>query len=253
MSNPTNVPSMAVQLPAGGQSIYEESTTQRLKLGTRCQVGERVFYYGKAGAGNILAGQVVCAPSAVTTAMGCTVAANVTAMGQNYVTITAGTNIAANALADGYVIISSSAKLGAGVMLKIKSHASFASAGTACVLYTYDDVPVSTVEAGPANVIPNPWNGVIIGSVVLDTPIGVAPIAITSGNYGWFQTWGLAAPIHTAATPLAADLTLGTLGTVIALRSATEGGGATVKSIGKNINLAATANWCQPVHLTIMP
>lgn len=254
MSVPSNIVSMNDPMIPINQGIYEESTTKMAPLGTRLRVGERTFHYAKAGAA-LKAGNVVCQALAVTTAMGCTIAVDTAALGKKTATITAGTNIAANALADGYLIISSSGLAGGGTMIKISSHASFASGGTACVLNLYDGLPVSTVAAGPANVISNPFDSVIIASQALGAPVGVAPIAVTSGNYCWLQTWGLAPVMHQAATPVAAVLHLGTLGEALCTFDATTNGGiaGVAKQIGYNINLAATAHWCQPAFLTITP
>ena len=252
MSVPSNYVSRSnPQIPVD-QGIYEESTTQKAGIGTRLAVGDRVFYYAKAGT-NLVAGNVVCAPSNIATQMGATVAVDTGALSKKTITITAGTNISANAFAEGYVSVCSSGLAGGGVLLRVKSHSAISSGATTGTINLYDGLPVATVAAGPVNLIQNPYNSAIIGSQVLDLPIGVAPIAVTSGNYFWAQSWGIASPIHTAATPAAADITLGTLGTVVALRTATEGGGATVRSIGKNINLAATANFCNPVFLAINP
>lgn len=255
MSVPSNFTSRSnPQIPVD-QGIYEESSTQKAPLGQRLQVGDRVFYYAKMGAANVSAGKVVCAPLAVTTAMGATVAVDTAALGKRTLTITAGTDIAANALADGYVSVCSSGLAGGGILMRIRSHASFGSGGTACVLNLYDGVPVSTVAAGPANVVPNQYNGVIVGSQAVGMPVGVTPVNVTSGNYFWAQTWGMAGVCHQAATPVAAVLHMGTLGEVACTFDATTNGGtaAVAKQIGFNINLAATAHWANPSYLTITP
>jgi hypothetical protein len=254
MSNPSNLVSILnPQIPVN-QGIYEQSTTQEAPLGTRVEVGERVFRYAKAGAA-LAAGQIACAPLAVTTAMGCTVAVDTAALGKTTLTLTAGTNIAANALADGYIAIGSSGLAGGGVFLKIKSHASFGSGSATCVLNVYDGIPVSTVAAGPAKMVANQFNGVIIGSQAVGAPVGVAPIAVTSGNYCWLQTWGIGAPIHQTATPVAAVLHLGTLGQALCTFDATTNGGiaGAAKQIGYNLNIAATAAHATPSFVQITP
>lgn len=242
------------QIPVD-QGIFEESTTQKAPLGTRIRVGERTFIYAKAGAGNLAAGKIYCAPLSVTTGMGCTVAADVTAANKRTVTITAGTDIAANALAEGFFCISSSGLAGGGTMIKIQSHASFGSGGTACVLNLYDPMPVSTIAAGPANVIVNPYNGVAVGSQAVGAPVGIAPIAVTAGNYCWLQTWGIAPVMHQSATPVAAVLHMGTLGEALCTFDATTNGGVAgvAKQIGYHMNIAATAHHCAPSFLQIMP
>lgn len=236
------------------QGIYEESTTQKAALGTRIQVGDRVFYYAKAGAA-LVPGKIVCAPLAVTTAMGATCAVDTGALGKKSITITAGTDIAANVLADGYISVCSSGLAGGGILLKIKNHASFGSGGTACVVNLYDGVPVSTLAAGPVNVIKNQYDSVIIGSQAVGMPVGVAPTTVTSGNYFWAQTWGMAGMLHQAATPVAAVLHMGTLGEALCTFDVSSNGGiaGVAKQIGYNINLAATAHWANPSYLTIAP
>jgi hypothetical protein len=186
--------------------------------------------------------------------MGATCAVDTAALGKRTITITAGTNIAANALADGYISVCSSGLAGGGSIYRIKQHAAISSGATGAI-NLYDGVAVSTLAAGPVNVVPSQYNGTIIGSQAVGVPVGVAPIAVTSGNYFWAQTWGMGGMLHQAATPVSAVLHLGTLGEAVCTFDATTNGGtaAVAKQVGININLAATAHWANPSFVTIAP
>jgi len=232
------------------QSIYEQSSTQKARLGTRLPVGDRVFYYAQLStSANGTAGNVVCSPPLIASHQAGIVNCAAATTGAKTVTVTMGTAMTVNAYAEGY--ISKATGAGMGTLYRIKSHPAIATAATGSITL-YDAIP-GTIAAGAVNFTPNLFKDVKVGSQVLDTPIGVLPIAVTTGNYFWLQTWGPAAPVHTAATPAAAAITLGTLGSVVAARSGTEGGGATITEIGKNLNLAATAAETNPVFLTILP
>jgi hypothetical protein len=240
------------------QSIYETSTTQKTRLGARLAVGDRVYRYAVLGASaNVTAGDVLCAtqPTASHQSGLATVAAATT--GASTLTLTLGVAAVVNAYADGYVSIASAALAGGGTIYKIKSNAVCSSAGAAAFVL-YDPIPGS-IGAGPISLLPSEYKNVFVGSAALDIPVGVAPVAVTTGEYFWLQTWGPASAKHEGNTPAAAGLTLGTLGGVVAF-SLGETLGATGYAltgnkilIGKNIHLAATATQCNPVYLMVTP
>ena len=260
MSNPSNIVSMQDPTIPFSQGIYEESSIQQAPLGTRLRVGDRTFYYSRIStSANVGAGYMVCASPMVDTYMNCTVAADTNALNKHTLTVTAGTNVAAGALVGGYLSLCSLGLSGGGLFFKIQGHSAFSSAATNCVITLFDDLPVATIAAGPANIIPSLYAAVQVGSAALDLPLGVVPVAITTGNYGWIQSWGPAGVFHEAATPAAAALALGTLGQV-AVCAVTGSIAATgyapvdyILPIGKNFNLAATASWANPVYLMITP
>ena len=259
MSVPSNVVSMRdPQIPID-QGIYEESTTLKTQPGTRLRVGNKTFYYAKAGTA-LVAGNVYCSPAFVATKnLEAAVALWTIATGTaKTLSVTVGTDVAANAFAEGDLILASAALSGGGIVYKIKSHGSIASAAAGSIVL-YDDIPTSSVAAGPVCLIANQFNGVVLGSQLLDMPAGVAPIAVTSGNYAWLQTWGPAGVKQEAATPAAAAVALGSTGGVIAafttgtLAGTGYGQANYILPIGKSMGLAATATQVNPVYLMITP
>ena len=258
MSQPNNTISILNPTIPVNQSIYETSTTQKTKLGARLAVGDRVYRYAVLGASaNVTAGDLLCATQPVASHQSglCTVAAATT--GAVKLTVTVGVAATKDQYADGYLSIASAALAGGGAIYKIKANAAIGSAA-AGVVELYDSIP-SSVGAGPVSLIPSQYKNVFVGSAGLDIPVGVAPIAVTTGEYFWLQTWGPASAKHEGNTAAAAGLTLGTLGGVVAFSLGETLGAtgyavtATKILIGKNIHLAATATQCNPVMLMIAP
>lgn len=258
MSIPSNVVSILnPQIPIN-QSIYEQSDTQKARLGTRLQVGDRTFYYARLStSANVAAGDVLCAPQMIASHQSGIVTCAAAATGANTISVTMGTAMTLNQYAEGYISFADSASLGGGWMFRIKSNPVIATAATGSITL-YDPIPGS-VTAGPVNLLPNPFNQVMVGSAALDVPIGVVPVAVTTGNYFWLQTWGPSSPRHTGATVAAGALALGTLGGIanlVTTGTLAATGNAQVDykvQIGKNWNLAATATECNPVFLMILP
>ena len=181
------------------QSIYEQSTTKKHQLGERLQIGNRVFYYAKAGAA-LVAGMMNesaafgGAPSSIQTNLTVpTVTDGSNAAGQNRATVTLnGTDVVtANMFADGYLSgYGSSAAYGQGQTYKIKSHP--AATGPANLLLTlYDDIVVTFSTSGTVNLLANEFNGIqSLNTTSVGFCVGVALVVIASGSYGWVQTYG---------------------------------------------------------------
>lgn len=257
------VPSNAVSinnptLPVD-QSIYEQSDTQKARLGTRLQVGDKVFYYARLStSANVLPGILVTAPQIIASHQSGIVAAASTAQSVNVITITAGTAFTADQYAEGYLIFASQALTGGGTCYRVKSHPAIATGATGQVTL-YDGIATQVAAAMPCNFVPSAFNLVKVGSAALDTPVGVVPCSVTTGNYFWLQTWGPASARHSAGTPAGAAIAMATLGMVGAY-SVTGTLGSTGNAqidyltiLGKNSNLAATATEHNPVFLSIIP
>lgn len=256
MGTPSNIVSiLEPQIPIN-QGIYEESSTQKGRLGSRLRVGDRTFYYAKlATSANCSGGDVLCAPILIASHQGAIIQAAAAATGANTITITAGTAFTVNQYAEGYISVATG--VGKGQMYRIKSHPVIATAATG-VITLYDSLPAS-VASGPVGFTPSLFDSVKVGSAALGVPVGVAPIAVTTGNYFWLQTWGPAAPRHVGATVAAGALALGTLGGLANfITTGTLGATGSMPVdynfiIGKNWSLAATADESNPVFLTILP
>lgn len=257
MSIPSNVVSIQDPTIPIDQGIYEESTTQKTRIGARLRVGEKTFHYAKS-ASAFSAGLMYCAPSPIATKMAGTVALWTQATGQatspNKLTVTVGTDVAANFFAEGQLGVSSAGLAGGGLLMRIKSHPAIGSAA-AGVITLYDNIPTTTVAAGAIRLIQNQFDAVILGSQALDAPVGIAPIAVTAGNYCWLQTWGLANAKHVGNTVVNGALVLGTTGGVAVTADATTNGGlaAVAVPVGRHTNLAASASSMSPIYLSLTP
>ena len=244
---PSNITNWQPTIPVP-QSIYEPNTTQQCPLGTRIVVGERIFYYAQASA-SVAAGTVVCAaaPTASHQSGIFTVAA--TSAGEIVVSGTSSASVVANLYAEGY--FGEALGTGAGELYKIRSH----PAGTAAIPFTlYDRLNTALTSGAGFFLYPNPYKNCFVGSSALGFAIGVAPTAVTSGAFYWLQTWGIANPVHSAASAAAVALKLSTGGNVHAMYpAATDGPGVVGWAIGKNSQLAATAAENNPVFLAIRP
>lgn len=247
MSIPTNVVSVNDPVIPIDQSIYEPNTTQMAPLGTRLRLADRVYYYAQASA-SVAGGTVLCAAAPVASAQSGIFLLAATSAGAKVLSGTSSAAVTANFYAEGNVGASTGAA--AGEMYRIKTNVA-GSTGFSITLY---DGLNTTITSGAAFwLMQNPYKNVFVGSQNLSTPLGISPVAVTSGAYFWLQTWGPANPSHVAATPAAGVLHLGTTGGVVTTFDATTNGGlATVAyQIGKNSQLAATAGQNNPVFLTI--
>jgi len=192
------------------QGIYEQSTTQKHRIGERLQIGNRVFYYCSAGAA-LIAGQLC--ESAAFGGSSATIQTNLTvptvtdgsnAAGQNIVTVTMATDAAVvDLFNDGYLsVYAGTAAQGVGQTYRIKSSAVATAAG-ALKLTLYDDlVIVLTAGSAKCNVITNEYKAIKVSAAnPVGFPIGVPLIVIASGSYGWVQTWGPVCGLLGGTTP----------------------------------------------------
>jgi hypothetical protein len=194
------------------QSIYEASTTQLHRIGTRLKIGERTFYYGKAAASCSPA--EICAP-AVSTYMGSTdgllpdascvaLAAGTAfsdqpaitaaiAVGDRWLAVTHADmldNVTKNMLQDGYVLLTDSANADYHQIYKIKRNSAIASDIVAIELY--DPIVTVTVDATTSvALMMNPFMNLIpADATVSEALAGIPLVEIAASSYGWFQTWG---------------------------------------------------------------
>lgn len=185
------------------QSIYEASTSQKARLGTRLELGGRVFHYAQlSSSANITgAGVLLCATTPIASHQTAILNVLAATTGATSITCTAsvGNEFTANQYQDGYIIPATTA--GGGYSFRVKSHGSGAS-----VAFTLYDALDTAVGAGPASLEPNPYKSVLKGNSPSDMGVGVSQCAITTGQYAWLQTWGPGAV--NASTALGAGLTL---------------------------------------------
>ena len=250
-SVPSNKSQMQPTIPVD-QSIYEVSTTQKAPLGTRLEVGDRVFYYAVTSASQAR-GTVLCSTDPTGSHNGALcIVADAATTGATTVTISAGSAVTALEYDEGYMGISKGTQ--GGSVYRIKKTPTISSAGTGS-LTLYDALHKDLAASDEVGLIRNIYKNVIVASMALaGIPVCVPMVDVTAGGYFWGQTYGPAAPVNEAATPVGASLKVGTLGKVLAfsLGGTTSGCVAQQASIiGKNYNLAGTAGEYTPVFLTI--
>ncbi len=203
------------------QSPNQQSATQNFPLGTRLDLGDRVFRYAKCGGSDTVAGnyyESAAFGGAYSVIEGAAAGADSLA-GSDQITITlpnthASDAVTLNEFAEGYVTIAAAtlAADGKGQTFKIKSHP-VAVRNATCVLTLYDPIPVE-IDSGESctmSMVKNTYDLVIKSpaGVMTGSPVGVPLIVITTLYYGWFQTRGVCGVLldsdTTAGVPLGPD------------------------------------------------
>lgn len=185
-----------------GQSIYKESLTPTAKLGTRLQLGCRVFYYAKAGEG-LTAAKMVAFTADKDLEETVTVAHPI---GATELTITAASEITVDQYVEGMLIVDQGT--GAGDQYIIKKNAAIASSATGLVTIYEPGLMTAWVAANTDVALwTNPFYGVTQVAAATASGAGIPLIDITSSSYYfWLQTYGPAGVlIETAASSGTAD------------------------------------------------
>lgn len=173
---------------------YEESSSQEFPLGTKLEIGDRVFRYVLNGASGISAGKVVMMPVVVSDATDMavdTMAANSTSL--TGVTNGGSTAITADEYADGWAHVNSGTAI--GTCLQIKSHPAVATSASA-EFKLYDRVPLAFAAASTVCLTHSKYYKVIVvatgtlGAVPTSQMIGATIVALTANYYGWVLTKG---------------------------------------------------------------
>ncbi len=196
-----------------GINHLSESTDQKHQLGTIGFTSDgRKFRYAKAGA-TLVAGNVIQSPAESTDAQSIVVAA--AAIGATSVTTTGNVTADANEFADGYLFATGEASTGTGIMYRIKSHP--AASAAVVTFQLYDAIVVAFTATTQIDIVANPYSSVLQWPTSESgSPVGVAPIATTSGSYGWLQTGGPGAVLNTGGVSVGAmvQAAAGTAGAV---------------------------------------
>ncbi len=215
----SNLSNRDVQL---AQLMFVSSATQQHPLGTRGYTEDgRAFRYAKAGASDLVAGQLVQAPAVIAGHLALTVATSVgsTAIGSISIGVTCASSVAAGLYNEGFLQIS--AGVGQGYNYRVSSHPAVSTGATGTfTLYQEDALATALGATSIVALIHNKYNGVI--QVPVTTPtnvvVGVAPYVIGSTQFGWIQTWGDCPCLMAGA---------GTQGNPLVGASPTAGGAAT--------------------------
>lgn len=250
--------------PAGGgssndvgfftkQGIYEQSSTQEHKLGSRLQLGDRVFRYANAGETLTPAELVQQALYAgATTTLQNTSAVTVAASaGASRIYVNAVTTAqAANLFADGYAAVWDATTAGTSWLFKIKGNSALATSGTTSYVDIYDVLPVALTTDDQVFLMTSPYKSLIQSAAsATGAAMGIVPVAVTSAYYFWLQTWGPAAvnPEDALVSNDAVVRSDGTAGQVCKMTSNTVG-----QIIGYCLH-TGTADEAAIVFLTLAP
>ncbi|KKN73871.1 hypothetical protein LCGC14_0396730 [marine sediment metagenome] len=119
-----------------------------------------------------------------------------------------GLHIFPNRFDDGILWINDQA--GGGQMFQVKSHGVSTSSGTTAVTITmYDEeiLDIALTTASQWGLMENLYSRVVIhtGTTGGGPAVGVAPVAVDSGDYFWGQTWGPAVVMQGATAALDGD------------------------------------------------
>ena len=192
ISNPNMGPGMVIS----GVSIYSNDTTQKLDLGTRIQMGDRVFRYaGASSAANLLAGNLVQAAilgGATTTLQSAALVAAATVAGAKSVTLTGITTAqAADLYAGGYAGIWDSTD-DSVYTLRVKTHTALTTVAGACTMQFYDEIPIALATTDRVALTSNLYKNIITVPTTTNTGVvlGAPLVGITLSCFGFIQTWG---------------------------------------------------------------
>ena len=197
--------------PQGGQSIYKSSSVQLAELGSRKVVGDRVFRYAKAKdtiAAGLIASQTNHDAKWLKTTIGTD-----WVVGARVVALYASTDVAKDQFAEGYVWVAQGTDANEGYMYRVKSNASTSDTGDYEVTL-YDAIVQTADVSDKCSILPNLYKDIIRNTDETTPPVGVAPIAVTTGDYFWLQTWGpTAVQVGSAGVPATGEeVTVGSAG-----------------------------------------
>lgn len=193
---------------------FATSTTQEYALGSELWYHERRFRYALNGGVALTVGKLV--QSVVPLAGHIDEAINEPAVGATEIAFTPNTvttdDLAANALADGYIYINDDT--GEGYMYRIKSHPAI-TGGTSGVITLFDPIVVAPGASATATVLHNSLRNVIVHPSPNTAPVqGVTVSAVAADSYCWLAVRG--------PTPVLIDGTV-VIGEVVVPSSNTDG------------------------------
>lgn len=177
-----------VTVGQGDQSIYNSSSVPLAELGSRKVVGDRVFRYAKAG-GTLGAGTV--AQANITSLINVTAGTANLAGGKQFSFYFATSN-SAGVYAEGNLISQSGTAANLGYMYRIKTQPAVATTSKA-TLTLYDPLKIAPNVADKWSIHSNIYSGLTVNTAGTAAPAGVVPVAVTTNDYFWLQTWGPAA------------------------------------------------------------
>ena len=238
---------------AGWEKV--ETSDQRHKLGTRMAFADgRVYRYCKTGAA-IGVGRLAQAPA--TDGADDMDLAWSAGGGAGATTITTGTSltITKDQYKEGWLYKND--EKDEGHIYPIKGNTAVSSAA-GCV-FTIDEEDgfkvASTSTSDLFGVLYNLYDGVIVQpTTITNAAVGVTPVALSSGYYGWLQTWGPAALLDTGATWAVGDQLAAAEGTAAGAATLLDSSTAQDnQSIGYSMYIVPATTDFGFVNLTIAP
>lgn len=230
------------------QGIYQTSSTQKESLGTRRALKDgREFVYAQAGGSDLAAGKLgVSAAINADHANEAILAAVAIGVKTLSVTVTAGTAIAANALAEGALQINDAT--GEGYSYTIASNSAITASETVVNLTLDEGIKVALDTTSEFTLVHNPWKSVVESTTVA-CPVGVPVVAVTTLYYYWAQTKGLACVLMGDTVALGTDVIQDTA--TAAGGTAIMAAASVIPAVGTVHGLAGVDTEYQPVILKI--
>jgi hypothetical protein len=175
------------------QGLYKVSATKEECLGAlRITEDGRKFRYGLA-AGSLVPGGACFGEADENNHIAVVQTAVTNAAGLYQVKVLVGaTAVVANRYDDGYLVIYDGATGVKGLYYPIASHG-VSAAGTEIITLTLKDPLVkATIATDTFSLYESPWGSIVASTDIATGYCGQAMVAMTSGQYGWFQTGGFA-------------------------------------------------------------
>ena len=179
------------------QSIYAQAENPLHDIGDRLQLGNRTFFYARAGATGLSAGflseAAILAGGVSYNQTKCPVVVAAAAGTKKvYLTAISGTQTA-NIFANGFAILDDTSPTPDDFYtMRIKSNTSLLTSGVASYIELYDELPIALTTSDYVDLTANPYNAVVIANYSTPTSpvVGVPIIPVTAYYYFWIQTYG---------------------------------------------------------------
>ena len=245
--------------------IHADHTTQAHRANTsdkRHNLGQRMVYpdgrrwaYGLCGGTTLIVGDLIQGKAVVSGDYTDVVVDVAASVGATSLSLTPTTTTAANYYNEGWIHVNKGTGVEDGYTYKVKatgSHAVFAAeAGHVVQLDPDDPIRVALAVNAEVGLVPNAYNGMIVapGTTLTGRVIGVAQAPVTNAQYGWVQTWGMAA-VNSAASQVIGKRLIAILAAAgrVGVEAETDGTGWIV---GQAMSVPTTAGEYGAIFLTL--
>ena len=230
-----------IKTSAYQQGINSVSTKIKERLGTlRILEDGRKFRYAKAGV-LLAAGQMTASAAIPADHIDATIANSNSSGTQVEVTVVAGTILANDALAGGYLQVNDG--LLEGRSFRIDSSTALAVDGTSVTLSLVDRM-VGYDGTTEVTLAPNAWSGVVVGTAAA-AATGIAVVPVAADSYFWAQVSGPSLAKIAGTPAVGSPVILGAAGAVAVIVAATS------LTVGYMQGTAGVADEFKPVMLTM--